>query len=264
MDAIDPFIIYLSLGALVGLLAGLLGIGGGLIIVPALSTLFAVTLGTSQAVHLAIGTSLATIMLTSISSVITHHQHQGVRWDLIRTLAPGIAIGAFAGAFVAKGLSTHILKTLFGLFELAVAASLWFRLTPHAGERQPGTLSTIGTGGMIGMVSSLMGIGGGTLTVPYLVWRGVSIPKAIGTASAAGLPIAVAGTLGFIKAGLGQPDLPALATGFVYWPAFAGIVMTSVLCAPLGARLTHRLPVPTLKRLFAGVLLILGLKMLLI
>ncbi len=256
--------IYLVLGAAVGVVAGLLGVGGGLIIVPVLTWLFTEHEITDRyAVHLAIGTSLATILLTSISSVYAHHRRGAVRWDIIRRLVPGIAAGALLGAVIARGLSQDGLSNLFGLFELLVALHMLLDVKVAAHRQLPGPRALFGAGGVIGTVSSLLGIGGGTLTVPFLVWCNTDMRHAIATASAGGLPIAIAGTLGFIAVGWNLDGLPQGSTGYVYWPAFAGVVTASILTAPVGASLAHRLPVKTLKRIFAVFLLALGTKMLL-
>lgn len=256
--------IYLMLGAFVGVVAGLLGVGGGLIIVPVLIMLFH-QYGFSPLIttHLAVGTSLATIVLTSISSVRAHHQHGAVIWPVFRGLMPGIVAGALLGAALANAMSAALLKNLFGVFELIVAVQMGFGVRPNAARDLPGRLGMSSAGGVIGTVSSVVGIGGGTLTVPYLVWCNVSVQKAVATSSACGLPIAVAGGLGFALTGWQNPHLPPGSSGYIYWPAFLGIVMSSMITAPLGARLAHRLPATTLKRVFAVFLAILGIRMLL-
>ena len=260
----EGFAVYLLLGAFVGVVAGLLGVGGGLIIVPVLILLFQ-QYGFSAGIitHLAVGTSLATIMLTSISSVRAHHAHGAVQWPVFLQLTPGIVIGTLAGALLASVISSASLKTFFGFFELAVALQMALELRPSAARSLPRLPGMSLAGSVIGAVSALVGIGGGTLTVPFLVWCNISMQKAVATSSACGLPIAVAGAVGFVLTGWQNPQLPAGSTGFVYWPAFFGIILTSMLTAPLGARLAHRLPSRTLKKVFAVFLAILGLRMLL-
>ncbi len=259
----DVLPIYLALGAFAGLIAGLFGVGGGLIIVPVLSLLFE-TQGMSGAVfvHLAIGTSLTTIVVTSVSSTWAHHRHGAVQWGMVRGLSVGIVIGALLGAVIAYVLPTRILRIVFGVFELAVAAQIGLNLMASAHRRLPGQPMLTVAGIVIGALSSVVGIGGGTLTVPFLAWCNVSIRRAVATASACGFPISLAGAVGFIVTGWGVTALPEWSTGYLYWPAFAGIAATSLLFAPFGARLAHRLPVNVLRRIFAGFLTILGVRML--
>jgi len=240
-----------------------MGVGGGLIIVPAL--VFILTsqgLADTVIVHLAIGTSLATIALTSLSSVTAHHRHGAVQWAVFRRLTPGIVIGALLGAAIAAALPSSALRTVFGVFALAVALQLALDRKPKPHRGLPGTIGMTLVGVVIGAVSGIVGIGGGTLTVPFLVWCNVLMRQAVATSAACGFPIAVAGALGFMLMGWNQAALPPAATGYVYWPAFAGIALTSILFAPLGAKLTHSLPVPVLRRFFALFLAVLGVKML--
>ncbi|MFP4244421.1 MAG: sulfite exporter TauE/SafE family protein, partial [Ectothiorhodospira sp.] len=254
---------YLALGACTGVAAGLLGIGGGLIIVPVLVGLFSLQgMAPGIITHLAIGTSLATIVPTAIASTLAHHRHGAVRWDLLRTLAPGVALGALAGSTAAAALSTQALGRVFGSFEVLMGLYLLAGRPPRPGRTVPAAPVLGGWGGGIGGFSSLLGIGGGTLTVPLLTWFNVPMRQAIATAAATGLPIALTGTAGFIVHGLGEPGLPAGATGYVHWPAFAGIALAAFFTARLGAGLTHRLPVVTVRRLFAGMLILLGVRML--
>lgn len=260
---LDTIIFYLVLGAFAGTLAGLLGVGGGLVIVPALVTLFHINgMPESVVVHTAIGTSLATIVVTSVSSVYAHHRHGAVLWTVFRRLTPGIVIGALIGAVVADALSGTALRRVFGIFELLVAAQMAFGRQPAAHRTLPGNLGLSLAGTAIGSVSAIMGIGGGTLTLPFLTWCNIQLRNAIATSAACGLPIAFAGTAGFMLTGWHATAIP-YATGFVYWPAFAGIAVTAVLFAPLGARLAHALPVAIVKKFFALFLAALGVRMLL-
>ena len=256
---------YLLLGACAGLLAGLLGVGGGLIIVPVLAVLFLQQEGLPGDIimHLALGTSLASIVFTSLSSIYAHQRHGAICWLPFRQLTPGIILGAAVGGWLASQMSTSWLKPLFALFELGVGLHLLLSVATHAHRTLPGPARMTGAGGVIGMVSSLVGIGGGTLTVPFLVWHGVSIRQAIATSAACGLPIALAGALSFIINGLHQPLLPEHTLGYVHLPALLGVAISSVLFAPLGARLTHRLPVTMLKKILGGLLLLLAAKLLL-
>jgi len=260
----DGLLIYLLLGVFVGVIAGLLGVGGGLIIVPVLIMLFqSFSFSADIITHLAVGTSLATIVLTSISSVRAHHLHGAVLWPVFWKLTPGIVVGTLLGALLANAMSSALLKNFFGVFELAVALQMGLSLRPNASRMLPGRLGISLAGSVIGIFSALVGIGGGSLTVPFLVWCNVTAQKAVATSSACGLPIAIAGSIGFMLTGWQNPHLPTGSTGFVYWPAFLGIVLTSMLTAPVGARLAHRLPANTLKRVFAVFLAILGIRMLL-
>jgi uncharacterized membrane protein YfcA len=261
--ALDILIIILVLGAVAGLTAGLLGVGGGLIIVPVLSWLFyrqGVDAGVIM--QLAVGTSLATIVATSVSSAWAHYQHRAIEVALFMRLVPGILIGALLGAQVADALPEAGLRRVFAVFELLVALQMFFGLQPAARWRLPATTGLVLAGVIIGLVSAVVGVGGGTLTVPFLLACAVSLRHAIGTSAACGFPIAVAGSLGFIVAGWQHPALPDYSLGYVYLPAFAGIIVTSVLTAPLGAWLAHHLPVAMVRRLFALFLLAVGLRML--
>lgn len=256
------FSIYLLTGAFVGFAAGLLGIGGGLIIVPVLTTAFVYFLDSSDIVHIAIGTSLATILLTSLSSVRAHHQHDAVRWDAFRLLAFGVLAGAFIGGWVSQYFSSGTLSKIFGVLELLIAINMLLAIKPNPSRQLPGLPGNTIAGLIIGKLSSLVGIGGGTLTTPYLVWNNVSMHQAIATSTAVSLPVALAGTIGYILAGMQAHDLPAYTTGYIYWPAFFGITLASIFTAPIGARLAHKLPVKVLKRGFGVFLLLLAAKML--
>ena len=259
----EAIVLYLALGAVVGVVAGLLGVGGGLLIVPALSWWFLHTgLLPADTVQFAVGTSLATIVFTSLSSIRAHHRRGAVRWDVVRRLAPGIVLGTLAGALLASRMASATLAAVFGVFEIVIAVYLALDRRPAPHRTLPRPAGMLTAGGGIGAVSALLGIGGGTLTVPFLVWCNVVMREAVATASACGLPIALAGAAGFMVFGLdAQP--PRWATGYVYWPAVLGITVASVMTAPLGARLAHRLPSRSLKRVFSLVLLLLGLRMLL-
>jgi uncharacterized membrane protein YfcA len=255
---------YLGTGVLSGLLAGLLGLGGGVVVVPALIWLFAQAQYASDWIpHLAVGTSLATILGTGSASTYAHHRRGAVRWDLFRQLAPWILMGAWIGSAVAAGLDEAWLRRIFGFFLLYVGLRMLSRHHASASPRPPGGAGLGLAGTIIGSLSALVGIGGGTLTVPYLTRSGVDMRLAVATSSACGLPIAAAGTLGFMAFGWGKEGLPAASTGFVYWPAVAAILLASIPMAPLGARLAHALPVVLLRRVFAVLVLIVALKLML-
>lgn len=264
MTLFGVFILYLLLGALAGTMAGLFGIGGGLVIVPVLIFSFGfVGVSPEIAAHLAIGTSLATIVFTSISSIRTHHQHRAVRWKLFRPLTVGIVGGAVVGAWTASLLSGPTLETIIGAFAILVALKMILEVNPKPGRDVPGTIGLGVAGGFIGWASAIFGIGGGTISVPYLTWCNVKMQQAVGTSAALGLPIALAGATANIWTGWGHPGLPEMSFGFIYLPALIGIVVTSVFFARIGAKLAHKLDGRLLKRIFAIVLIIVGLRFLL-
>ena len=255
---------WLLLGAIAGVIAGLLGVGGGIVIVPALLLLFIWQgMPVEILMHLTVATSLATIVFTSISSTLAHHRHGAVLWPMVRAMAPGIVAGSMAGAWFAHTLPSEVLRLVFGVFEILVGLQIGLGLSPAARVQLPGRkgLALIGSG--IGGASTVLGIGGGTLTVPFLLWCHIPIRNAVASSSACGLPIALAGAVTLMLAGSAQPVLPPASTGYVYWPAAAAIIVASVITAPLGARLAHTLPVMTLRRIFAVVLIAIGIRMVL-
>lgn len=254
-------LIYLTTGAFVGFIAGLLGIGGGLIIVPVLTSVFIYFLQTEHVVHLAIGTSLATILITSYSAVKTHHKLGHVNWELVRLLGIGIFLGAFLGGWSSQFIDNNVLSKLFGFFELVIAIYMLLNIKPTPQRQLPSAIHQTSAGFGIGGIASILGIGGGTLTTPYLVWHNVKMHKAIATSTACSIPVAAAGTFGFLLGGLNTELLPEYATGYIYWPAFFGIVIMSYFTAPIGAKLTHQLPVKLLKKLFSFLLILLAIKM---
>ncbi|MBI5572470.1 MAG: sulfite exporter TauE/SafE family protein [Desulfomonile tiedjei] len=261
---ITILLIYTAVGAIAGILAGLLGIGGGIVVVPMLLYCFTGQ-GVSHEVimHLALGTSMASIMFTAISSFIAHHRHGAVHWDIVRQIVLGILIGTFLGSCIAARLSTGFLSGFFVVFLYYVAIQLILNRTPRPSRHLPGKLGMFGAGNIIGAVSSFVGIGGGALSVPFMVWCNIPMHHAIGTSAAIGFPIAVAGTIGYVYTGLFTADLPRYSVGYVYLPGLAGIVCASVLTAPLGVRFAHTLPVKRLKQVFAVLLAIMGTRMLL-
>jgi len=256
-------LLYLLLGAAAGVLAGLFGVGGGIIIVPVLVLSF-----TSHGIapeiltHLAVGTSLATIVFTSINSTLEHHRRGAVRWPLFRWLTLGIVLGTVLGALTAAAIKGEWLQKIIGTFAVVIAIQLALDLKPRASRDVPGKPGLAAAGGVIGWASAIFGIGGGSLTVPFLVWRSVPMQQAVATSAACGLPIAIAGTLSFIWTGWGNPQLPAWSLGFVYLPGLLGIALTSMFFARIGARLAHRLSPRLLKRLFALLLFSVGLSFL--
>jgi uncharacterized membrane protein YfcA len=253
---------YSAVGAVAGILAGLLGIGGGLVIVPMLVFCFTRQGISDHAImHLALGTSMASIMFTAVSSFWSHHRRGAVKWIVVRRIVLGIFVGTFLGTCVAAELSTPILKGFFVIFLYYVGVQMLTGKKPKPGRQLPGRSGMFGVGNIIGLVSSLVGIGGGTLSVPFMVWCNVALHQAIGTSAAIGFPIAVAGTVGYIYNGLSAANLPEHTIGYVYLPALAGLIVTSVLTAPLGVHLAHSLPVDKLKRVFACLLLLVATRM---
>ena len=255
-------ITYSAVGFVAGILAGLLGIGGGLVIVPILVYTFTLQgIDPALIMHIALATSMASIMFTSVSSFMAHHRRGAVRWDIVKKIVFGILTGTFLGTCLASAMSTTFLKGFFVVFLYAVALQLLLDKKPKAARELPGTLGIFTVGNIIGVVSSLVGIGGGSLSVPFMLWCNVVIHSAIGTSAAIGLPIAVAGTAGYVINGLNTPNLPEYSIGYVYLPALAGIAAMSILTAPLGVKLAHSLPVPALKKVFALLLLVVATKM---
>lgn len=251
----------LGAGTVAGIMAGLLGIGGGVIIVPVLSLLFA-----SAGVHpdllikVAVGTSLATIVVTATTSVYTHHRKGAVEWRLFRYMTPGVLLGASLGALIADLVPGRWMLIAFVIFLVGVSAQMaWGKV--HAGRALPKPLGLSSVSTVVGAVSALLGIGGGALHVPFLAYCGVPVKRAIATAAAVGFPLATASALGFIITGLNETGLPEHSLGYVNLPAFGGIVAASIIFAPLGAWLAHQLPEKLLKRIFALFLLVLAVRM---
>jgi len=254
---------YLALGAFVGFFAGLLGVGGGGIMVPVLTSLFvAQGFPKDTVVHLALGTSMAAIVLTSLASLRAHHRHGAVRWDVVRHITPGILAGTFAATFIAARVASEPLAIFFACFMAYVSLQMLAHIKPKPSRALPGPLGMSAVGAGIGGVSALVAIGGGSLSVPFMTWCNVKVHNAIGTSAAIGLPIALAGTLGYLVNGWGSAGMPALSLGFIYLPALVLVSAPTLYTAPLGAKMAHRLPVATLKKIFAGVLLLLCAKML--
>lgn len=258
------FALYLVLGAIAGILAGLFGVGGGIIIVPVLVFSFtAQGFAPEVLTHLAVGTSLATIVFTSINSIREHNRRGAVQWNLFVWLAPGILAGAAVGGVTAALIQGPILQKIIGVFAICVALQLALNLTPKNPRPLPKHPELVAAGGIIGWASAIFGIGGGSVTVPFLVWRSVSIQQAVATSAACGFPIAFAGAVVFMSTGWHESQLPEWSLGFVYLPAVLGIALTSMFFARFGARLAHRLPPLLLKRLFALLLTAVGISFLL-
>ncbi|WP_350657282.1 sulfite exporter TauE/SafE family protein [Psychrobacter sp. S1-30-MNA-CIBAN-0213] len=265
-------IIFLIIGALAGFAAGLFGVGGGTIIVPLLFIVFT-QMGYSpdNIMHLALGTSLATIIVTSISSLMAHNKKAAVMWPIFKNLAPGLAIGCFLGAGIAGQISGLYLQLIVGVFLLWVAYKMFFggkkQVASHANDvsnanhtniELPSKPKQLAAGGVIGVASAIFGIGGGSLTVPYLTRYNVVMQKAVGTSAACGLPIAIAGALGFMFFGMQQQvDVPN-TIGFVHIYAFLGISIMSFFTAKIGAKVAHILSPEILKKCFSVLLTVVG------
>jgi len=262
--SLELVIMFITLGLFVGIMAGLLGIGGGGILVPVLTTIFIYQgVPKDSVVHLALGTSMACIAVTAFSSMRAHHAHGSVIWPLLKAMAAGVIIGSFGATFVTTQLSSTTLAMFFALFMAYVSAQMWRPLTlqPTSKSITSGELALVGLG--IGAISALVSIGGGALTVPYLSWRNINMRHAIGTSAALGLCIALAGSLGYVINGqMHAPAAAAYSFGYIYLPALVLVSIPSFFTAPLGAKLMQKLPIVTLKKIFAVMLILLSLKML--
>lgn len=263
MDVTPFYLSYLVLGGVAGTLAGLLGVGGGLIIVPSLVYLFgAQGIPADATIHLALGTSLGTIAFTSISSARAHHRHGNVDWAIVRRIVLGILIGTFLGGTLAAHLATSVLKAMFSLFLLAVAVQMISGAKPRPSRAFPqffgSTLAGLGIGG----VSGLVGIGGGSMSVPFMIWTNVETRRAVGTSAAIGFPIALSGALAYGLNGLRASTGVAHTLGYLHLPALLGVALLSVVFAPVGARLASSMQPAKLKRAFACLLFVMSAKML--
>jgi len=264
MPELQWIIYYLILGLFVGYFSGLLGIGGGLIMVPVLSFLFEIQhFPAHNILHLALGTSMATILFTSIFSTYQHHSHRAVNWDTFRFITPGILLGTVLGALIVGYISTLYLAIFFVLFVYFAATQMWKGFKPDPSREYPTRTEVTVVGMAIGSISSLVSIGGGVLSVPYLVWHKQPLRNAIATSAALGFPIALGGTLGYIANGyFGGVALPHYSLGYVYLPALLWLAIGTMVTAPLGANATHRMPVDVLRKFFALMLFVLATRML--
>jgi uncharacterized membrane protein YfcA len=255
------YVFYLGLGAVSGLISGLFGLGGGSIIVPLLIFAFAAQgIDAQISTHLAIGTSLATIVVTSLSSIYTHYQKRAIRWDLVLRLGPGIIIGTVLGGIFAVSLDGVVLQLMFGCFLTCIGLQMLFYrpITQNRPLPSASTMVTLGSG--IGGISALFGIGGGALTAPLLAHFGVRMHQAIGTAAACGFPIGVVATLVYSASNVPSEIIHGANLGYVFLPAWFGIVVASTPFARVGALLAHRLNEQSLKRSFGWVVLVFGIR----
>ncbi len=254
---------FLALGVVVGFLAGLLGIGGGGVMVPVLTAIFIANgFPSEQVVHMALATSMAAIVPTAFASLRAHQSKGAIAWPIVWQITPGILLGTFAATFLATYLSSEVLAIFFACFMAYVALQMWLGAKPQPHREVPGIVGLSLAGLVIGAVSALVAIGGGSLTVPFLMWCNVNIRNAIATSAAVGFPIALAGTLGYLVNGWSVQGLPTYTIGFVYWPAVIMIAASSFFTTRMGAHLAHSLPVNTLKKAFAVLVVLLSLKML--
>jgi len=249
-----------ALGMATGFLAGLLGIGGGMLMVPFITIILGHRgVPGELSVKMAIATSMATIIFTSLSSVRAHHRRGAVRWDIARRLSPGIVAGSIVGSLgVFSLLKGAYLAVFFGLFVSFSATQMFLDKKPQPTRQMPGTGGQLAAGGFIGFLSGLVGAGGGFISVPFMTWCNVPIHQAVATSAALGFPIALANVMGYAVSGQGVQNLPAGAFGYIWLPALAVIAVGSVLTAPLGAKTAHSIPVAKLKRVFASILYLLA------
>lgn len=258
------FALYLVSGAFVGFLAGLLGIGGGMTLVPILAALFAAQGFTpSHIVHLALGTAMASIVFTSASSTRQHLKLGGVDLNIVKRLAPGMVLGSLAATVATGWISQRHLALTFAAIVYFGATQILLNKKPSATRSLPGAISLFLVGVGIGIICGLVSAGGAFLTIPFMLWCGVPMHTAIGSAALLGIPVAIVGTAGYLISGWNMSGLPSDALGFVSTIALLGLVSGSMVTAPFGARMAHRLPVLTLRRIFACLLYVLATKMLL-
>ena len=255
---------YAAIGAAVGFFAGMLGIGGGAIMVPLLVMLFeAQGLPKSHILHLAVGTGMATILFTSLASVRAHAARGAIRWDIAWKITPGILLGGVFGSWIASFIPTAAFAAIFTAVIYIAATNMLLDRKPKPSRQPPGLGGMFVFGFLVSAVSAFTAIGGAFMTVPFMLWCNVPLLQAIGTAAMIGFPIALSGTIGFIATGLRETGLPPYSVGFVYLPALAGIVVLSMLMAPVGAAAAHRLPTLWLKRIFAVLFYVMATRMLL-
>lgn len=250
-------LLYLAVGACSGVLAGLFGIGGGMIIVPILAYSFRYLNGFDPEIvmHMAVATSLAVIIFTSLNAVWAHHKKNAVQWSLMIWMTVGILVGAVIGGGISSSLPGAWLQTCIGIFALLMAVQMYFNIKPKGSDNavftMPSRIWQTLSGGVIGIASAIFGIGGGSITVPLLVWKHLPIHRAVATSAACGIPVAVFGALSYVFFGWGHASLPAYSAGYVYLPAVVGVAATSMIFARVGVQLAHKLSTKRLRQLFA-------------
>lgn len=257
--------LFAVLGIAAGTLAGLLGIGGGMVIVPGLFYLFnLLQLPQDSLMHMAAGSSMCIMICTAASSTWAHHRQDHIQWSIFRTIIAGIAIGVISGNLLANRMPTQLLELIFGIFLLVVSTKIFIEKKSEADDQavgSPGTIATTAVGMVIGFKSGVLGIGGGALSVPFLLYCGLPMKKASGTSASFTLPIAIVGTLSFLLLSGNQTSLP-WATGYVYWPAVLLVAPFTILGAPLGAKFAGIVAPEKLRTIFAGLLLLISMRML--
>jgi len=263
MLAPEWIVLFLLLGSFVGFMAGLLGIGGGGIMVPILTSIFLLhPITADNAVHLALGTSMPSMIITTFSSFRSHNSKGNVEGRAVKGMVYGIILGTFLATFLASYLSSLYLAVFFALFIAFVSLQMFLNKKPNPSRELSGNSGLFVAGSGIGAISALVSIGGGSLTVPYLTWQNIEIKKAIGTSAAIGVPISITGSIGYFINGWSNSSPADYIFGYVYLPAVILISITSFLTAPYGAKLAHKLPVGILKKIFSILLIILSIKML--
>lgn len=262
--SVDIALYLLALGTIGGFMAGLLGVGGGMVLVPFLTMLFTWKgMPIELVVHSCIATSMAMICFTSLSSMRAHHKRGGILWPVVGALVPGVILGGFlSGGVVFSFISTAWLALVFSLFMAYSSYNMAANKKPKPSRQLPGFLGTSAMGTVIGFVSGLVGAGGGFLTIPFLVWCNVNMRKAVSTSAALGFPIALSNSIGFVYSGIKEIGMQPGMLGYVYWPALLTLISTSMLMAPVGAYFAHTWPVERIKKIFAVVLAFICLYML--
>ncbi len=259
------FVYYILIGVLAGTASGLLGVGGGMIVVPLLALTFTnIGMPNQFIMHVAAGTSLASMIITTASSSWSHNRRGGVRWDYFKCMVPGIIIGVVVGAIVAHFLTTEVLSIIFAIFLFAISIRMFFLVQPQSKtDKKPSSMITNIVSFLVGGKSGLLGVGGGAITVPFLVSCHLPMKQATGTSAICGFLIAIVGSITVALTGLHTTCPVPWTSGYVYWPAFFGVAIGSVIFAQVGAALSHRLPTNTLKRIFALFLLAIALNLVL-
>lgn len=262
----SDFFLYLPLGVFAGLCAGLFGVGGGIVIVPFLLLAFEFFAKDPEVMmHMAVGTSLACVVPTAMSSAWGHHRKQAVMWPWFRNLAPFLIVGGLLGGWTADQLPGDVLAIMLATFLILMAFQLFTKTDRpmlEAQDMQMPSVVMFGVAGTaMGWISAMMGIAGGALAVPFMTAFGSGVRRAVGTSAAIGVPVAASGALSFIVTGMDHANRPELSFGYVYLPAFLGIVLTSTFFARVGARLAHALDQRLLQRMFACFLAMLSIRM---
>lgn len=255
------YLIYIGLGIFAGLLSGIFGIGGGLVIVPTLLICFKLLqFPTEHIMHMAIGTSLSIILVTVTNAMYAHHLNKNIDWEISRKMFFAIVIGAFGGAFVSKDLAAKTLEIIFSVYVTLVSIKMLLDVKVERDLKPTKDIQYWIVGFIIGFKSTILGIGGGTISIPFLTWRGLPMKKAVGISASLGIPISMAGVASYIYNGMNKQNLPEYSLGYVYLPALIGVVLTSSFSARFGARLSHRLDQKKLKKIFAIFLMLIALK----